>query len=141
MSWASMVRGASSRSSHRLHSHVSFIVPNQCNDQHGRGNAGPYCNFDPNDDGTQSGLNQALMQLGDVAVKRILTAIKESPAWTRGQNAIVLLWDENDYSVAPSVNKGLLIVDTNYGPHWIQSATACESNVNVMSDLFSAVAH
>src|SRR5579871_810950 len=23
----------------------SFIVPNQCNDQHGRGNAGPFCNF------------------------------------------------------------------------------------------------
>src|SRR5205814_6094189 len=27
----------------------SFIAPNQCNDQHGRGNAGPQCDFDPND--------------------------------------------------------------------------------------------
>jgi hypothetical protein len=34
----------------------SFIAPNQCNDQHGRGNAGPYCNYDPNDNGTQAGL-------------------------------------------------------------------------------------
>ncbi|MGH9563506.1 MAG: alkaline phosphatase family protein, partial [Terracidiphilus sp.] len=30
----------------------SFIAPNQCNDQHGRGNAGPDCAFDPNDNGT-----------------------------------------------------------------------------------------
>ena len=57
----------------------SFIVPNQCNDQHGRGNAGPFCNFDPNDNGTQAGLNPALMQAGDVAVRRIVTAIKEFP--------------------------------------------------------------
>src|SRR5581483_8919111 len=44
----------------------SFVVPNQCNDQHGRGNAGPFCNFDPNDNGTQAGLNPALMYQGDV---------------------------------------------------------------------------
>ncbi len=80
----------------------SFIVPNQCNDQHGRGNAGPYCNFDPNDDGTQAGLNPALMQRGDVALKQIVTAIKESPTWKQGKNAIVVLWDEDDYSVSPS---------------------------------------
>src|SRR5215472_375143 len=30
----------------------SLIAPNQCNDQHGRGNAGPQCDFDPNDNGT-----------------------------------------------------------------------------------------
>ena len=34
----------------------SFIAPNQCNDQHGRGNGGPQCDFDPNDNGTQAGL-------------------------------------------------------------------------------------
>ena len=88
----------------------------------------------------------------------LVTAIKESPAWTQGQNAIVVLWDENDYSVAPNVNKVLLIVDTNYGTHGIQSATpynhfsllksieaglglpclnhACDDDVKVMRDLF-----
>jgi len=136
----------------------SFIVPNQCNDQHGRGNAGPFCAFDPTDNGTQAGLNPALMQLGDVAVRRIVNAIKESPAWKQGQNAIVVLWDENDYSIAPNPNTVLVIVDTNYGSHGVQSAKpynhfsllrsleagfglpclnhACDSNVNVMSDLF-----
>ena len=138
----------------------SFIAPNQCNDQHGRGNAGPYCNFDPNDNGTQAGLNPALMQRGDVALKQIVNAIRESPAWKQGKNAIVVLWDEDDYSVSPTVNKVLLIVDTNYGIHGLQSSQsynhfsllrsiegalglpclnhACDSNVNVMSDLFGS---
>ena len=136
----------------------SLIAPNQCNDQHGRGNAGPFCNYDPNDNGTQAGLNPALLQAGDVALRRIVTSIKASPAWRQGQNAIVVLWDEDDYSVSPTVNKVLLIVDTNYGSHGIQSSVnynhysllktieaglalpclnhACDSNVNVMSDLF-----
>jgi len=136
----------------------SFIAPNQCNDQHGRGNAGAVCNYDPTDNGTQAGLNPALMQRGDVAVKQIVTAIEKSPAWKQGKNAVVILWDENDYSLAPNVNKVLVIVDTNYGTHGVQSNTAynhfsllksiegalglpclnhaCDSTVNVMSDLF-----
>ena len=136
----------------------SFIAPNQCNDQHGRGNAGPFCNYDPNDNGTQAGLNPALMQRGDIALKRIVMAIKQSPAWKQGSNAIVAVWDEDDYSVSPTVNKVLAIVDTNYGTHGVVSSApynhfsllksiegglglpclnhACDTNVNVMSDLF-----
>jgi hypothetical protein len=137
----------------------SFIAPNQCNDQHGRGNGGAFCAFDPNDNGTQTGLNPALIQLGDVAVRRLVTAIKQSPVWFQGQNAIVVLWDENDYSIAPNKNQVLLIVDTSYGVHGIQSANyynhfsllksiesglglpclnhACDTSVAVMSDLFA----
>jgi hypothetical protein len=137
----------------------SFIAPNQCNDQHGRGNAGPFCNFDPNDDGTQAGLNPALIQQGDVTVRRLVTAIKESPTWFQGKNAIVVVWDENDYSIAPNNNRVLLIVDTSYGRHGVQSAAAynhfsllksiesglglaclnhaCDPSVKVMSDLFA----
>jgi hypothetical protein len=136
----------------------SFIAPNQCNDQHGRGNAGAYCNFDPNDNGTLVGLNPALMERGDVALRTIVTSIKASPAWKQGNNAIAVVWDEDDYSVTPTVNKVLVIVDTNYGTHGIQSTApynhfsllktieagfglpclnhACDSNVNVMTDLF-----
>ncbi len=136
----------------------SFIAPNQCNDQHGRGNAGPFCAYDPNDNGTQAGLNPALMQLGDLAVRRIVTAIKDSPAWHQGQNAIAILWDEDDYSISPTVNKVLLIVDTNYGSHGLSSSAfythfsllrsiegglglpclnhACDATTAVMSDLF-----
>jgi phosphatidylinositol-3-phosphatase len=138
----------------------SLIAPNQCNDQHGRGNAGPFCAFDPNDNGTQAGLNPALMQRGDMALMEIVTAIKASPIWKQGRNAIVTVWDENDYSIAPNVNHVLVIVDTNYGSHGVQSAVpynhfsllksiegglglpclnhACDSSVNVMTDLFGS---
>jgi len=136
----------------------SFIVPNQCNDQHGRGNAGPACEYDPNDNGTQVGLNPGLIQRGDLSIQQIVTAIHHSPAWFEGRNAIVVTWDENDYSIAPTTNNVLLIVDTNYGRHGLTSANfythfallktieaafrlpclnhACDAGVNVMSDLF-----
>ena len=58
----------------------SFIAPNQCNDQHGRGNAGAFCNYDPGTDGTQATLNPALILKGDQTVERLVSAIKSSPA-------------------------------------------------------------
>ena len=93
---------------------LSFIAPNQCNDQHGRGNAGPFCYYDPNDNGTQNGLNPALIQQGDQTLQKLVAAIKAAPVWHRGHNAIVIVWDEDDYSVAPTTNQVALIVDTNY---------------------------
>ena len=92
----------------------SFIAPNQCNDMHGRGNAGPFCNYDPTSDGSQAGLNPALIYQGDVAVKRLVQSIKASPAWHEGENAIIVMWDENDYSIAPNTNKVMVIVDVNH---------------------------
>jgi len=139
----------------------SFIAPNQCNDEHGRGNAGAFCQFDPNDDGMQDGLNPALIYRGDVAVQTIVSAIHKSPAWNKGRNAIVLLWDEDDYSVAPTINKVVFVVDTNYGFHGIQTDRfythfsllktieggfglpclnhACDSDVHVIDDLFAGL--
>ena len=138
---------------------LSFIAPNQCNDQHGRGNGGPGCDFDPNDNGTQNGLNPALIYIGDATARTLVNAIHHSPAWEEGNSAIVLLWDENDYSATPDTNQVLVIVDTNYGVHGVQSGQfythfsllksleagfglpclnhACDSSVQVMSDLFA----
>ncbi|MBV8147165.1 MAG: phosphoesterase [Gammaproteobacteria bacterium] len=93
----------------------AYIVPNQCNDQHGRSGAGPQCDSDPNDVGTVQGLNPALMYQGDVALERIVTAIRSSPAWKEGRNAIVIVWDESDYSNAPITNQVTLVVATNRG--------------------------
>jgi hypothetical protein len=142
----------------------SFIVPNQCNDQHGRssytsgGNASPFCNFDPNDNGTQVGLNPALMALGDQVLQKIVTAIHASPAWKNGHGAIITIWDEDDYSISPTVNRVAAIVDTNYGFHEITSHEfythfsllrsieggfklpclnhACDASTQAMTDLF-----
>jgi len=101
----------------------SFIAPNQCNDQHGRANGGTQCDFDPNDNGTLVGLNPALMYLGDLTLRNLVKAIHRSPVWHEGRNAIVIVWDEDDYSVAPTTNKVLLIVDTNYGVHGLKDGT------------------
>jgi len=138
----------------------SFIVPNQCNDQHGRGNGTAFCGYDPNDNGTKAGLNPALILLGDQAVQKIVTAIHNSPVWSQGHNAIILVWDENDYSVQPIINQVVTTVDTNYGVHGVQSSQfythfsllrsiegglglpclnhACDSSTNTMWDLFAA---
>ncbi len=137
----------------------SFIAPNQCNDMHGQGNAGPFCNYDPVSNGTQAGLNPALVIQGDQTVQRVVNAIKSSPVWSMGHTAIVLLWDENDYSPAPITNQVFMVVDTNYGTHGKPSGRAythfsllksmeagfglpclndaCAPGVNVMTDLFS----
>lgn len=135
----------------------SFIAPNQCNDQHGRGNDGPFCNFDAIDNGTQTGLNETNILMGDITVKQIVGAIQDSRAWHEGHNAIVVLWDENDYTATP--NQVLFVVDTNYGVKGVQSNTfythfallksleagfelpclnhACDASSSVMSDLFA----
>lgn len=137
----------------------AFIAPNQCNDMHGRGNATPYCNFDADDNGTQAGLNPALIMQGDLEVQRIVTSIKASSVWEKSRSAIVILWDENDYSTTTS-NQVLLIVDQNYlqSPQHVVSNSfythysltktldaafglpclnhACDAGVNVMADLF-----
>jgi len=141
----------------------SLIAPNQCNDQHGRGNAGPACDFDPGplgdgtyNDGSTNFLNPALIYQGDVALRTIVNAIHGSKAWRQGRNAIVVVWDENDYSAVD--NQVLVIVDTSYGDHGIHSTRrythfsllksieaglglpclnhACDANEPTMDDLF-----
>jgi hypothetical protein len=138
---------------------LAFIAPNQCNDQHGRGNGGSQCAFDPVTDGSQAGLNPALIYVGDLTLRTLVAAIHRSPAWRNGRSVIVTVWDENDYSFVPNLNQVLLIVDTNYGAHHVSSGKyythfsltksldagfrlpclnhACDANVKAMSDLFS----
>jgi hypothetical protein len=137
---------------------LAFIAPNQCNDQHGRGNGGSQCAFDPVTDGSQAGLNPALIYVGDLTLRTLVAAIHRSPVWNRGRNAIVVVWDENDYSFVPNLNQVLATVDTNYGPRGVQSSKyythfsllrtlegafrlpclnhACDSSTATMSDLF-----
>jgi phosphatidylinositol-3-phosphatase len=137
----------------------SYIVPNQCNDQHGRSNGTAFCGFDPDDNGTQAGLNPALIILGDQAVQKIVTAIHGSDAWKHGHSAIIVTWDENDYAVQPIINQVVTIVDTNYGFHELQSHEfytsfsllrtiegglrlpclnhACDASTGTMSDVFA----
>jgi hypothetical protein len=93
----------------------SFIVPNQCHDQHGRGasEVGPYCQGSPDNN---------LILAGDATVKNLVDAIKASEVWEDGHNAIVVVWDENDYG--SEANQVVAIVDTSYGKHGVTSNVA-----------------
>jgi hypothetical protein len=126
---------------------LAFIAPNQCHDMHGRGSTevGPGCSIDANN-----------IAQGDAAVKALITGIKASKMWSEGNNVIVTVWDENDYSSLP--NQVVTIVDTSYAPTGIASNVpynhfsllktiesgfrlrhlnhAADKNVSVMSDLF-----
>ena len=127
----------------------SFIAPNQCHDMHGAGGGSALCGGD------------TLVQAGDAYVQKLVSAIKGSKAWKDGRNAIVIVWDENDFGSDP--NRVVAIVDTNYGAHGVSSDVpyshfsllktleagfnlpclnhACDANVNVMSDMFAEEHH
>jgi phosphatidylinositol-3-phosphatase len=117
----------------------SYIVPNQCDDQHGKGGESAYCAGDPGSNGLQYGLNPGLIQQGDVTIERLVEAIHASPAWKWGKNAIVIVWDENDYSgidnalpagtLFPSQNQNrvVLTVETNHGKQGVQSGNFYDS--------------
>lgn len=125
----------------------SLIAPNQCHDQHGRGSTevGTGCSVDAN----------AIAQ-GDAALSVLIPAIKNSPAWKDGNNALIVVWDENDYGTEP--NQVIATVETNYSKNGVTSNVkynhfsllktieagfgfkyinhAADSNVKLMSDLF-----
>jgi hypothetical protein len=126
----------------------SFIVPNQCHDQHGLGSnkAGYACTTDA-----------GLASQADATVRTLVSAIKASPVWPRGHNAIVVVWDEDDSGAG--ANQVLAIVDTNYGTQGVVSNVkynhfsllktleagfglgylnhAADKDVALMSDLFA----
>ena len=85
----------------------SFMVPNQCHDPHARGatEAGTGCSVDTND----------IIQ-GDAAMSNIVSAIKSSPVWKNSErhSAIVIVWDENDYTNVYNDNRVVATVETNY---------------------------
>jgi hypothetical protein len=135
----------------------SLIAPNQCHDQHERGasEVGTGCQYDP--DPVNNVLNPAGIAQGDAAVQALVGAIKSSPVWKSGHSAIIVVWDENDYTSKP--NQVVTIVDTNYGVNGVSSNVkynhfslvktleagfgldylnhAADKDVKLMSDLFA----
>ena len=89
---------------------LSFIVPNKCHDIHTVGGQANTCTDQQPD-----------IQLSDSVVKQVVLAIKASRVWTQGNNAIVIVFDENDYS--NNLNVVPFIVDKNYGAAGAQVST------------------
>ena len=130
---------------------LSVIVPNQCHDMHGFVSGGtPICSAS-----TATEANFLIAQ-GDATLEKIVRGIKASRVWERGRNAIVVVWDENDFSNAP--NRVVMLTETNYAPNRKTSAQpydhfsllrtleagfglpclnhACDATSRVMNDLF-----
>ena len=98
----------------------SLVVPDQCHDMHGTGGCSD---------------TNGLISAGDTYVGNTLTAIMSSRAWTQGRNAIVVTWDEDDFSdqgqpgtgccgADPGGGHVATIVITNKGSHPITDGTA-----------------
>jgi hypothetical protein len=86
---------------------LALIVPNQCHDMHGLVTGGaPICAA------ATPSESALLMSQGDAEVAKLVNGIKASRAWKRGRNAIVLVWDENDFS--NEANRVVMLVETNY---------------------------
>jgi hypothetical protein len=75
-----------------------FIAPDQCHDMHGvsPSNAAliglPTCGY------PDSGLDHGAIQLGDAFLQQTVGAIMSSSVWAEGDSAIVITWDEDDYT-------------------------------------------
>jgi hypothetical protein len=93
--------------SHEKAPNLMIIVPNQCHDMHGFVSGGtPICSANTPAE------SAFLMSEGDAEVAKLVTGIKASESWQHGRNAIVLVWDENDFSNA--ANNVVMLVETNY---------------------------
>jgi hypothetical protein len=112
----------------------SLIVPDQCHDMHGTG-------------GCSS--TDTLISAGDTYVGDTVSAILTSKAWTQGRNAIVITWDEDDFSdqgqpgtgccgADPGGGHVATIVITNKGKHAVTDGTAYNhySLLRSMEDAF-----
>jgi len=132
----------------------SFIVPNQCHDMHGFVSGGTAICSTSNILGTNLTIQQ-----GDAEVAKLINGIKASKSWKQGRNAIVLVWDENDYSNA--ANRVVFLVEPNYTANRAVSSVpydhfsllrtleagfglrclnhACDATSLVMDDLFGGV--
>jgi hypothetical protein len=98
----------------------SLIVPDQCHDMHGTGGC-----TDTN----------GLISAGDAYVGNVVHEIMDSEAWQDGRNAIVVTWDEDDFSDEGQLGTGCCgadpggghvatIVITNKGVNPIRDNTA-----------------
>ncbi|HXB49389.1 MAG TPA: alkaline phosphatase family protein [Streptosporangiaceae bacterium] len=101
-------------------SNFSYVVPDQCHDMHGIASCGD---------------ENSLISTGDAYVGQIVTMIMHSNVWQHGRNAIVITWDEDDFSDQGQPGTGCCgadpggghvptIVITNQSNHHVSDGTA-----------------
>jgi hypothetical protein len=98
----------------------SLVVPDQCHDMHGTGGCSD---------------TNALIQAGDQYVGTTVSEVMASRTWKKGNNAIVVTWDEDDFSdqgqpgtgccgADPGGGHVVTIVITNHGSGHVTDNTA-----------------
>jgi hypothetical protein len=78
----------------------SLIVPDQCHDMHGTGGCSD---------------ENGLISAGDTYVGNTVSSIMSSKAWQEGRNAIVVTWDEDDFSDQGKAGTGCCGADPGGG--------------------------
>lgn len=99
-----------------------YIIPDECTDMHG---APPYC-VDSGNPGDPA--DTVLVSAGDRFVGKVVDAITGAPFWQKGNNAIVITFDEGDDSAGccdanPGSGQIPTIVVTNRGPRGLSDPT------------------
>lgn len=116
----------------------TWISPDQCHDMHGVSPASaaylnlPACGY------PASGLDHGAIQLGDAYLKDTVGKIMHSKAWGQ-HSAIVLAWDENDYSgytgcchsptgvngvTLGGGNAPLIVINSDNAHHFVDTTTS-----------------
>jgi hypothetical protein len=101
----------------------NYVIPDECHDMHGDP---PYCldggnPFDPQD--------QHLVTMGDAYLGHLVSDITNASFWSRGNNAIAIVFDEGDDNAGccdaqPGGGQVAAVVVTSHGPRGVQDATA-----------------
>jgi phospholipase C len=105
----------------------SYIVPDQCHDMHG------IAGYNDNGINCDFSAQASLISAGDTYVNDTVQLIMGSKVWQKGNNAIVITWDENDFSAiqgppnVPSAGGHVpTIVIANHGPRGVQYDVAAD---------------
>jgi hypothetical protein len=99
-----------------------YIVPDECHDMHG---APPWCVDSGNPGGAQ---DQFLVSQADTLTGKLVDEITHADFWTRGNNAIVITFDEGNGTQGccdanPGTGQIYTVVITSQGPRALQDPT------------------
>jgi Phosphoesterase family len=100
----------------------SYVIPDECHDMHGDP---PYC-LDSGNIGDPQ--NQHLVAVGDAYLGQLVSEITGAPFWAKGNNAIVVTYDEGDNNAgccdaSPGGGRVATVVITSHGPRGLRDAT------------------
>jgi hypothetical protein len=80
----------------------TWISPDQCHDMHGISPAAAAAIGKPNCSFPKSGLDHAVIRLGDDYLRETIGAIRAAPVWS-DDTAVIIVWDEDDYAGSSGV--------------------------------------